>query len=292
MNKVFALIKKAIKKGLYAPIISRYLGKLADLCLLSKYVQQFVYSDVGFSYGLSVSDKVAIVNKFKNNVLNIPSGTPYIFHIIMANEILQIPKDKEGDIIECGCWKGASTANLSIIADIVGRKLWVCDSFEGLPHDENLLHLSIHSQAKGKYHKGDWVGSIEEVKQNIEKFGVTESCKFVKGYYKTSLKTISNNKYVFAFLDVDLVSSTKECLIHIWPLLEDDCKIYSDDASDLAIAKIFFNDVFWSENFRTNAPGFVGSGCGLPVRFCGSPHGYCWKKPSIERFTVPNHLHK
>ena len=46
-----------------------------------------------------------------------------------------LPRSK-GAVVECGCWCGGSTANLSLVCDIVGRQLIVYDSFEGLPPPE------------------------------------------------------------------------------------------------------------------------------------------------------------
>ena len=41
-------------------------------------------------------------------------------------------------IVECGCFKGASSISLSIFSKIVNRKL-IYDSFEGLPDDDNIV---------------------------------------------------------------------------------------------------------------------------------------------------------
>ena len=51
----------------------------------------------------------------------------------MAVKLLEIPPEVEGVVVECGCYLGGSTANLSLVCEIVGRELMVYDSFEGLP---------------------------------------------------------------------------------------------------------------------------------------------------------------
>jgi hypothetical protein len=40
---------------------------------------------------------------------------------------------KPGVVVECGIWKGAWAANLSLVCRIVGRQLHIYDSFRGLP---------------------------------------------------------------------------------------------------------------------------------------------------------------
>src|SRR6266567_2092263 len=49
----------------------------------------------------------------------------------MANYLLR--STIEGDLVECGCYLGGSSAKLSLVAAALGRRLWVCDSFQGLP---------------------------------------------------------------------------------------------------------------------------------------------------------------
>ena len=65
-------------------------------------------------------------------------------------------------MVECGCFLGGSTANLSLVCDIVGRELIVYDSFEGLPPPE----------ADDKYAKAEATGflraELELVKRNVK----------------------------------------------------------------------------------------------------------------------------
>ena len=51
----------------------------------------------------------------------------------MSAKLVAIPPEVPGAVVECGCFGGGSTANLSLVCDIVDRELIVCDSFEGMP---------------------------------------------------------------------------------------------------------------------------------------------------------------
>src|SRR5262245_5592434 len=62
------------------------------------------------------------------NKLRIRTGTSYKSHLAMALKILETPPEVEGDIVECGTWKGGSAANLSLVCRIVGRTLRIYDS--------------------------------------------------------------------------------------------------------------------------------------------------------------------
>jgi hypothetical protein len=53
---------------------------------------------------------------------------------IVADAILKL--DVPGPIVECGVYQGGFTAKLSRICRDVGRELYVCDCFSGIPASE------------------------------------------------------------------------------------------------------------------------------------------------------------
>ena len=130
------------------------------------------------------------------NTIFIPTATSYKAHLAMALKIFETSPDVPGNIIECGTWKGGSAANLSLVCKITGRKLIIYDSFEGLPDGK-------HGDREAKhYKKGDYCGTIDEVKSNIAKYGAIECCQFIKGWFDDTLPKL-NSAVLLAFLDVD-----------------------------------------------------------------------------------------
>ena len=85
------------------------------------------------SYRMSVVRKLALGVRMFWSTVRIKSGTCYKTHVAMALKLLEAAPDVPGVVVECGTWKGASAANLSLICRIVGRRLKVYDSFEGFP---------------------------------------------------------------------------------------------------------------------------------------------------------------
>jgi O-methyltransferase len=235
-------------------------------------------SQVGAHYpGIDRRAKEDLVSRLK--VLNeqIPSGTSWISQTILATEILSLPPTVAGDIIECGCWKGASAAALSLVCAMTGRKLIVCDSFAGLPEDEpRAVHKYPHLGVFGFYRKGMYAGRLDEVKSNIDKYGKLTVCEFLPGFFSESLKSLSS-PVAFAFLDVDLASSMRDCITHLWPLLVNNGRIYTDDSGDMDVVRLWFDDDWWETNVNQAAPGYVGSGCGLPIDPQFSALGYAHK---------------
>lgn len=124
-----------------------------------------------------------------------------------------------GGVLECGAFKGGSTCCLSWVCDFLGLKLYCADSFEGVPEDE------------GYYSKGDFFGSLDEVRANVEKHGKPDAVEFIKGWFSESLQGF-NEDLAIIFLDVDLRSSTMDALTHAFPRLLEHGVIFSDGFRD------------------------------------------------------------
>jgi O-methyltransferase len=240
------------------------------------WIHEFIAGGHGSAYGLTAHDRAALVKAFDTNVREIPSGTSLLHHVALAQAILDVAPSVAGDVVECGAWKGASSASLSLVCRATKRRLLVCDSFEGLPGEEVQPHVAPHFGIYGYYKAGMFCGTLEEVQRNVTRFGAPESCTYVRGFFADSLKTL-RDPIALAFLDVDLVSSTRECLQYIWPRLVEGSAVYTDDAGDLDVVRVFFDDGWWKATLGCASPGYVGSGCGLPLNPRASSLGYTRK---------------
>jgi len=176
----------------------------------------------------------------------------------MELKILETPPEMPGDIIECGTWKGGSAANLSLVCKIVGRQLKIYDSFEGLPDGEL-------GDREAKYYKsGDYCGTLQEVKTNLQRYGSMECCEFIKGWFRDTLPRL-NSPVLLAFLDVDLEASLDTCVRHIWPNLTDKGYIFIDEVVGVDYCALFYSEKYWSKYFNRTPPGLIGAGTGLPL---------------------------
>lgn len=210
------------------------------------------------SYKMSLFRKFELGFKMFLNTIRIPSGTSYRTHLAMALKILETPPEIVGDVIECGTWKGASAANLSLVCRIVGRKLKIYDSFEGLPEGK-----PGDREAKW-YKKGDYLGTLDEVKRNIAKYGAIECCEFIKGWFEDTLPNL-NSPVLLAFIDVDLEDSLATCVKYIWPNLIDSGFIFIDECVGTDYCALFYSEKWWKLNFNRTPPGLIGAGTGLSL---------------------------
>lgn len=134
-----------------------------------------------------------------------------------------------GDLVECGTWKGGTLAFMMKILDehkIYDKKVYGFDSFEGLPKP-NLELDGSHSHGW----EGALKASIEDCLRAIEKVNVSENIRyeFIKGFFKDTLPKNNLNVISVLRLDGDWYDSTMDCLNHLYDKVENGGFIIIDD---------------------------------------------------------------
>ena len=238
-------------------------------------------NQIGGDYGIGFRAKLGLLIRFHRNTRRIETLSDFREHMELAAAVLRVPRTTEGCVVECGCYVGGSTANLSLVCAMTGRKLMIFDSFEGLPEPAHYdrWHHAIHAEHTDIYYKGRFAATRETVQRNISKFGDLGVCDFRVGYFDETMPGIGE-PIVMAFLDVDLIDSLKPCLVGLWPNLRPGCRMYTHEARNLAFISVYFDQAWWRQNLNEDAPGFVGSGVGLPLGLhsnLGSELGYAQK---------------
>jgi O-methyltransferase len=246
-------------------------------------IDDFVKRDYGAAYGVTPRTRADLVRKMRAVTDNVASATRLLYHVVLVREMLSVPPAIEGVAVECGAFKGASSVSLSLACALTRRKLWVCDSFAGLPDGEaDTMRDYPHQKYQGRYEKGMYAGALAEVRENVARYGAPDACEFLPGLFAESLARLPP-KVAFAFVDVDLTSSMRDCVRHLWPRLADEALIYTDDSCDMEVIRVWFDDAWWHRELGERAPGYVGSGCGLPVAVGGSSLGYCRKVRDLRK---------
>jgi len=227
----------------------------------------------GKEYGIGKLKKLRLALDVIKNNKKVHSLSHWQQQLAMIDQIFKIPKALDGYVVECGCFNGASTVNLSLACAMVKRSLIVCDSFEGLPDPGKSEKFEVRAGSKDYYswEKNDFaaLGGLNGVKKNVSTYGNIYVCEFVKGYFENTLKPleeggkIPEGKVVFVFEDADLVSSVKDCLVNLWPKMQDGCRFYSHEPWSTGVVSIFYDKAFWNEKIGQDPPGFFGSGCGI-----------------------------
>jgi O-methyltransferase len=210
------------------------------------------------AYRLTWPRKIRLAYRMWRTTREVFTGTSYKAHLAMAVKLLEIPPEVEGAVVECGCYLGGSTANLSLACDAVGRELIVYDSFEGLPPPT----------ANDKYAKDEATGflraELDAVRENVRRFGAVERCSFRKGWFSDTLSQ-HTEPVVLAFLDVDYQASLDDCIRNLWPHLTDRGYVFIDEYVLTDYCALFWSERYWKTHFDTTPPGLIGAGSGVGV---------------------------
>jgi len=169
----------------------------------------------------------------------------HILKFLLA--ILKLPASVNGCLVEAGAYKGGGTAKISLFAKHTNRKLFVFDSFCGLPGNDEPHQKSITGYSiKDWFGEGKFAGSLEEVKSNVAQFGEPAVCSFIPGWFNETMPSFKE-PIALAYLDVDLAASTRTCLQYLYPLIAPGGAIYSQDGDFPLVIDVFKDERFWKE---------------------------------------------
>lgn len=127
-----------------------------------------------------------------------------------------------GDFVETGVWRGGACIFMAGLLramqspDDVLRRVFVCDSFEGLPppnvqkypYDKNDIHYMVAPLL---------AVSVDQVQDNFRRYGLLdERIVFVKGWFKDTLPDLDTNHIALLRLDGDMYESTWDALTALY----------------------------------------------------------------------------
>jgi len=138
----------------------------------------------------------------------------------------------KGDIAEIGCYIGGSS---KVICEAKGnKKLFLFDTFEGLPK------LSKEDDQK-KFKEGKYNASLKNLKEYLKQYS---GIKIYRGLFPSNSKPISNKKFSFIHLDLDLYKSTLDSLEFFYKRMSKGGIIITHDYTTSKGVRKAFDDFF------------------------------------------------
>jgi O-methyltransferase len=135
----------------------------------------------------------------------------------------------EGDIVECGVWRGGSmmAAALTMLECGGRRRIHLFDTFEGMPPpaatDRDLTGVAAATLlAAEQRESGDtWAFSpLDQVRANLRSTGYpAELVRFVPGRVEETIPEAAPERIAVLRLDTDWYESTRHELEHLFPRL-------------------------------------------------------------------------
>lgn len=139
----------------------------------------------------------------------------------------------EGDFVETGVWKGGAVIYAKAVINKLelNSKVYVCDSFKGLPPPKPEYKKDLGDS----HHTVEFLRvSKEKVQENFNRFGLLDdNVVFVEGWFSDTMPELKTkiDKIAVLRLDGDMYESTIVVLENLYDLVSDGGYIIIDDYS-------------------------------------------------------------
>ena len=129
-----------------------------------------------------------------------------------------IERDIPGDFIETGVWRGGACIFLRAVLkayDVTDRKVWVADSFAGLPPPDTARYPA---DAGSTYHEFKALAvPLASVQENFRRYDLLDDqVRFLVGWFKDTLPQAPIDKLAVLRLDGDMYQSTMDALTALY----------------------------------------------------------------------------
>lgn len=166
---------------------------------------------------------VSLYSKYRDFTM-----VPENFYI--ANlKVAERAKDLEGDVVECGVWRGGMIAGIS---ELLGKSkhYFLYDSFEGLPEAKEVdgaAAIQWQNNKEGELYYDNCKAEMEFANKAMKLSGVSFTC--IKGWFDQTVPLNKHEKISLLRLDGDWYDSTMVCLQHLYPKVASNGVIIIDD---------------------------------------------------------------
>jgi len=144
-----------------------------------------------------------------------------------------------GDLLEAGVWRGGMTIFMRAALKAFGitdRKVWVADSFAGLPQPDDGVETF-------PWGAGDMAVPLELVKNNFARFGLLDGqVAFLPGFFSQTLPAAPVRRLAVLRVDADLYQSTADVLNNLYSRLSPGGFAIFDDYQNLADCRRAIDD--------------------------------------------------
>jgi hypothetical protein len=185
----------------------------------------------------------------------------------------------EGAIVECGVWRGGSMMAAAAVLLEQGdteRELYLYDTFEGMtePTQHDVDFRGRTAAGLLSYHEGPVAeASLDEVRLNMARTAYPiDRCRFVVGKVEETLTHTRPAKIALLRLDTDWYESTKQEMLHLFPLLVPGGVLVLDDYGAWEGARRAVDDYLDSLPYRPllHRIDFTGRICVVPERLAAA----------------------
>ena len=149
-----------------------------------------------------------------------------------------------GDLIETGVWRGGACILMRGVLKAYGvtdRRVWVADSFEGLPRPTN--DVDRQDISGNLYRYKELAVSVDRVKANFSRYGLLDDqVEFLRGWFSQTLLQAPIERLAIARLDGDMYESTRDAITALYPKLSVGGYLIVDDYGMIPACKLAIDE--------------------------------------------------
>lgn len=144
-----------------------------------------------------------------------------------------LKNDIAGDLVETGVWRGGVVILMRALLDALGddhRRVWACDSFEGLPTPDPDQYPADAKHLVDEAVQTHTAVSLAQVQANIDRYKLLDDrIEFLPGWFRDTLPGAPIESIAVLRLDGDLYESTMDGLVHLEPKVSPGGFVIVDD---------------------------------------------------------------
>lgn len=241
MNNMTLIAEEDIAQGGYDPVLDMYVELMAN-CLTD-----MIYGDerpiirrgqrIKFDAGKRAAgrDWPAVGHSMAG--LKRLANCAYLTDRVLMDNI-------PGDIIETGVWKGGASAMMRGVLKargITDRKVYLADSFEGLPppnEEEFPADTGSRFHTRGRLRVG-----TDIVRKTFEAYNLMDDqVEFIVGWFKDTLHKLEVEQFALVRLDGDMYESTIQAIEALYPKLSTGGFLIVDDYGGIEACRTAIHD--------------------------------------------------
>lgn len=156
----------------------------------------------------------------------------------LGEQVLQVLSERiPGDFVECGVWRGGASFLMAGLLErerSLDRRVWLFDSFEGLPPPDEIDGPGAAAWAEdiaNPWYHDNCRASLEEVRAAAVRLGLDRRCCFVPGFFQDTLERHRDSIGPISLLriDADWYASVRCCLRQLYDQISEGGFIVIDD---------------------------------------------------------------
>lgn len=153
--------------------------------------------------------------------------------------VLWQAREVEGDIVECGSYRGGLgfLFAFAVQAWRLDKKVHLYDSFKGLPAlaEEDRADSPETFFHEGQFQRGDLIGPIQAF---LVEHGLSDVVELHQGWFNQALPLIAPGQhFCFAHIDCDLYESARTCWRYLLPRMSAGAGVAVDDYDSYGMYK-------------------------------------------------------